>query len=755
MYINFPFFQSKDSVALYCGSIEYDSDNKILHINKGEIIRIREGVLYTSFSSIGSVSMNYLNQLVDQCNEHSEKEGGVRFNAVIVEHHLLKFSIRTRPTHTHIYIVFEKGKTNEPYYFNYIKTETDTDKNELKEYVVILLSNRKYYQVDSVTSNEIKDWKVKDRNTIDLNKISTKPLVVEILHSFSETLRSKEEEFTVKKINLLEALIGTYIFVKQHRGGRYQFNEMIPTPQLSRYFHFIGGNKTHIEPGLHTPILPSVVYVDVGSFILEVDLTDIYSALVSYIKSKINKASELLEQLQQHDKPLIKYLGVAFCHEVVTSDRQKRSADLINKIDIYPEAILKALTNNIILTRLERLFTNADVSRSVLSAIRDYVRLPHRIVRVDIPIPIQDTILKSLGVIPVRDQRDMYVAYEVVRNRVNYLRNLLLHYGELVKLASTKHDAKDNYDAIDMLIAAYIYSLDQIISEVLGRAQGELGEVKLLINCDVLASRIALILIETGLHTVLHSLLKYFRKFHNLRESRLREVLVLSIGDVMVNKAGLANKAGVASYYLNNLINGFIYRVVTSDDKIKGYMVVVDVKPFSYANMASLVERFDLNDFIRFSWELLGDKKESDKCCNIWREESGKIDNYLKLYTHSDNILAEVKNQITEYGLGGNGNKITIPLLDARPIIMDIIEEVAEKNQLNESEVKQRLRPHLQAIYIKSIPFCFDGCFNCVLLEKSCNSNPLTVDWVISKSAARLILIEFEKKSGVQRLGSV
>jgi hypothetical protein len=127
----------------------------------------------------------------------------------------------------------------------------------------------------------------------------------------------------------------------------------------------------------------------------------------------------------------------------------------------------------------------------------------------------------------------------------------------------------------------------------------------------------------------------------------------------------------------------------------------------------------------------------------------------LKLYTHSENILAEVKNQITEYGLGGNGNRITIPLLDARPIIMDIIEEVAEKHQLNESKVKQRLRPHLQAIYIKFIPFCFDGCFNYVLLEKSCNSNPLTVDWLISKSVARLILIELEKKSGVQSPGSV
>jgi hypothetical protein len=740
MHINFPFFQSKESVAFYCGLIEYDSDNKILHVNKGEIREILKGVVYTSFSSIGSVSIDYLNQLVDQCNVHSEKKREGRFNAVIVEHHLLEPPIRTgdKPTHTRIYIVFEKGETNKPYHFNYIKTDVKTGREKLEEYVIILLSNRMYSQVNSVIFDRGENRKVKDCSTISLDKISTRPLVVEILHSFSETPRFEKEKFAIKKANLLEILVGTYIFAKSsviHR-GKYQFTEIVPTSQLSRYFYFVMRDR---KQGLSISVLPSAVYVDAGSFILEVDLTDIYLALTSYMKSRINNVSKLLEELQ--DKKPLKYLSVAICHEVVTSDIQKRYADLIERI-IYPEAVLKALTNNIILTRLERLFANANALRGVLSAIRDYVRLPHRIVRVDIPIPINDTILKSLGIEPVGDQADIYVAYEVVRNRVRYLENLLSHYGDLVKLAPTK------YNTIDVLIAAFVYSLDRMISKVLDREQGKLGKVKLLIDCSVLASRIALVLIEMGLHAVLHLLLKYFYKFHNLRESELREVLILSVGKDRVSEAG------IAKYYMNSLINGFIYRVVTGGNKIKGYAIIVDARPFSYANMASLAERFNLNDFIRFSWELLGDKKENDKCYNIWREESSKIENYLKLYTHSEKLLTEVRDRIMEYGLGGYGNKVTISMLDARPIIKGIIKEIANKHRSDESDVEQRLKPHLQAIYITSIPFCFDGCFNCVLLEKRCNSNPLTIDWLISKSAARLILIELEKKSGVQSSGS-
>jgi hypothetical protein len=243
MNINFPFFQSKDSITTYCGSIKFDSDNKVLYVYKGKnrTRSVKEGILYTSFSSIGSVSIDYLNQLVDQCNKHGEKENGMRFNAIIVEHHLLKPPIgaSSTPTRTRIYIAFEKGEANEPYYFNHISVSPTKGNKEESEQFVIILSTRRYSQVNWVVLDKNK-YEIKDYKSIDLNKVSTKPLVIKVLHSFSETPRPREEKFTVGNVNLLEALIGAHIFVQSGVGHRrYQFTEIIPTPQLSRYFNFV------------------------------------------------------------------------------------------------------------------------------------------------------------------------------------------------------------------------------------------------------------------------------------------------------------------------------------------------------------------------------------------------------------------------------------------------------------------------------------------------------------------------------------
>jgi hypothetical protein len=160
MNINFPFFQSKDSITSYCGSIKFDSNNKVLYVDKDKnrTISVKKGILYTSFSSIGSVNIDYLNKLVDQCNERGEKERGVRFNAIIVEHHLLKPPIRARGTltHTRIYIAFEKGEANEPYYFNHISVSPTKGNKEDLEQFVIILSTRRYSQVNRVVLDENK-----------------------------------------------------------------------------------------------------------------------------------------------------------------------------------------------------------------------------------------------------------------------------------------------------------------------------------------------------------------------------------------------------------------------------------------------------------------------------------------------------------------------------------------------------------------------------------------------------------------------
>jgi hypothetical protein len=61
-------------------------------------------------------------------------------------------------------------------------------------------------------------------------------------------------------------------------------------------------------------------------------------------------------------------------------------------------------------------------------------------------------------------------------------------------------------------------------------------------------------------------------------------------------------------------------------------------------------------------------------------------------------------------------------------------------------ELYRDMKYYLNAIYEATVPFCFDGCYNCVLIEKSCSlKNPLLREWVVSRFMAEKILEAFLK----------
>jgi hypothetical protein len=165
----------------------------------------------------------------------------------------------------------------------------------------------------------------------------------------------------------------------------------------------------------------------------------------------------------------------------------------------------------------------------------------------------------------------------------------------------------------------------------------------------------------------------------------------------------------------------------------------------------SVVRRsFDLREFIDFVYRQLGRDVESDECLRLWREKSERVRAHLglsKLNIGSTSItLLDVADDLRTF-MGGTPSHpgISLPLLEVRVIMEDVIEGLANRHGVDANLLKQGLRPHREAIYMASTPFCFDGCYNCVLVEKSCLGNPLMREWVVSKSMARLILGELER----------
>jgi hypothetical protein len=724
MYIYFPFFAGSKGLGLYyCGVVKYEGGKLSLLVNGSQQA---ENLIYTPFSSPDPeiLSIEFLDKCIEECKR---KKPGT--NAVIVKHYIIETSSLTHQVFNNILISYERKESSSSgkLYLNYVYGVGKDN----EEYHIFVISGSSSKAINSVvirdTEIKEKEIKVKDSQSIELKKIKTWALTTHV--PIKITMNNANTIVKHARINLLEALMGSIVFVVE-KERRKQLRVLIPTPLLSTlFFKQRGAGK---EIGISLLALPSASRIDVGGIIIEMNLKKLYNKLVFYLIKKLNATKKLLEEL--HKKKPLTCINFIPCGEeslVSTYDDQEK------ELDVYSEAILKALVNNLIIANISRLVTGFHPrNEHERNLLRDRLRLPHRLRRIDVPISSRDLGLRQLDTINI--SKDVYVAYEIVKNRTLYLKDLLTIFRELKKIASS------NYDTTELLLASFIYLIDdrvQKLSVDTGR------RYSLNVESCVLAYRIALLLLELGLHAISHLLLKYI--YGATKVSRLKELVVLSVGRDYVNKGE------IAEYYLNVLINGFMYRLISPRDDITGLIIVYDVKPYSHKRWESIYNGFNLKDFISFSLKYLGVSRDLDRCLKLWQNEANRLDNYITLYDRvlgGIRILSDFKNSFNElFGLGyPAGRNMVLPLLDVRPLTHDIIRHVinAAKGKISEDEVKQFLKPHIEALYTISVPFCFDGCYNCVVLDKGCNSNPLSKEWSVSKSMARLILQELEKKVG-------
>jgi len=756
MRVNYPFFPSvrRNEIAYYCGEITHDDDSLQITIKKTNTIR----GAYTPFASMDSIDISKLEELVQKCSETTKSSGKETCNAVITQHYLKVRKIG-KTIDVYFYIIYEsilgsesnKGGT---YYMNVI--EADIDEN--KKACVIILSRRIYdkpvktIRIHHVERQERGQGKIANGKVVNVeppiecDKIETKALIVDIPY-----LVSKEDVKNVVKLDLLEVLVGTQVYYKPiyitpHRYTLIHY--IIPTPTLSRYFYFKKDEKegktskevTSLDSVASTLILPSAIYPEIGAFLLKLDLTDLYNKLVEFLYQKIARAKKLLEEISSI-KPM-KYLNLD-CEEPKSGSLEVEGRE----VELYPESVLKALTNNMILTNFIRLIVNPidENLRNEINSIRSDIRLPHRILRIDTPIsPIDiglmlidsDLTLETLENLYIAN---LYIAFEVVGDRIKFLKELLKLYGELLKSAS------QNYDAIDLLIAAFIRLLDDMFEKKARKLKIELNR-KLVISCRKLAYRLAIPLLEIGLHAISHLLVKYLSRYLRVPEYTLREIVILGIGGEYIK-----NRAWLAGYYFNNIVNGFLYRLVIGGSNVKGYIIVADTKPFSYGRMCDALKDFNISEFVEFSLNVLGRNSSEDRCYRTWLSERQRLENYLNVSVIKGE-LSELENELEELGIGSSSPVggllkppqgiwyLSVPTLDARPIYHELIRKIAEKHEKDRKIVERELRPYLNALYITKRPWCFDGCYNCVLIEKSCMSHPLIRDWSVSKSVARLII---------------
>ena len=727
MYINFPFFVRNSSGYYYCGEIAYDRDT--LRIEARRSIP-DDSILYLPTLSSSGVDTRFLSDLVKGCKEYDNTS-----NAIVTRHYVLEHDPTRRGSQTivhNIVIAYEAAEEvgERRLYLNYLRASEDRVKGS-EYYHIVIISPNEYSDVKHVNI-KIGDRKSKSRDQelkLSLGRDTPKSTTVDdvgtwpVIASIPVNLKKDDisKVLSLLDAHLLEVLLGSIVYFEGKRyRKREQLPQLIPTPLLSKLHHMVQRQSSLLP---HPVALPSGSYVSSGGLMFEIDLSNLFDKLSEYLAIKLFKAFNLLSKSKFAEEIVIDRL----CNDpsIVVTD-SKISGSSIN-LDVSPEAILKAVLDRFLVVNAKAIIRgHEDVLRELIRKLRE--KTPHGISRINVPIPAQSLGFYQLGMV----DDDVYVAYETMRWRTGYLKTLLSYVREL---------RGSGFDYIDSILASFLLMINLMINNEV-RKYGK----SVFIDYCILARRMAVLLLEYGLHSLAHLLLRYLQGVLKAPRERLRELVVLSIG------SDVKGKIRPSGYYTNVVIGGSRYRLLSSRiSGVVGLVAVVDTRPYTYRTWESIVRRsFDLREFIDFVYRQLGRDVESDECLRLWHEKSERVRAHLglsRLNIGSTSItLLDVADDLRTF-MGGTRSHpgISLPLLEVRVIMEDVVRELASGHNVDVNLLRQGLRPHLEAIYMASTPFCFDGCYNCVLVEKSCLGNLLMREWVVSKSMARLILGELER----------
>jgi hypothetical protein len=717
MHINFPFFVLKNGSGYYCGEITYNKDKSILRIEARKTIT-DNNILYLPTLSFSSVDTRSLSDLVKGCKKYYNTS-----NAIVTQHYVLEHNPTRGGSQTKVHnIVIAYEATEEvgerTLYLNYLRVSKDPAKGS--EYHIVIISPIEYSDVKHVII-KIGDQESKllglgqhrPKSTI-VDDVGTWPVIASIPVNLKKNNISKV--LSLLEAHLLEVLLGSIVYFgkKQYR-KREQLPQLIPTPLLSK-LHYTVQQQPNLLP--HPTALPSGSYISSGGVMLEIDeidLSNLFDKLSEYLAIKLYRALNLLSESK-----LAGGIEIKRCSDSIEITDEKLLGSSIN-LDVSPEAILKAVLDRFLVANVKAVIRGHE---DVLGKLRG--KPPHGIFRINVPIPARSLGFYQLDLDMV--DGDVYVAYETMRRRTNYLKTLLSYVGEL---------RGSEFDYVDLILASFLLVINDEVRKFGKRVS---------IDHCILARRMAVLLLEYGLHSLAHLLLRYLQGVLKAPRESLRELVVLSIG------SDVEGKIKPSRYYTNVVIGGSRYRLLSSRiGEVRGLIAVVDMRPYTYRMWKSVVRRsFDLREFIDFVYRHLGRDVKSDECLRLWREKSERVRAHLglsKLNIGSTSItLLDVADDLRTF-MGGTPSHpgISLPLLEVRVIMEDVIRGLANRHGVDANLLKQGLKPHLEAIYMASTSFCFDGCYNCVLVEKSCLGNPLMREWVVSKSMARLILSELER----------
>jgi hypothetical protein len=603
---------------------------------------------------------------------------------------------------------------------------------------------------------------------VELNKIVVFPqvLIMPVYVKKVENKSSKKGAHIVS-LDVTGSMLGSIVLEKSGNKLGYLF-PFFPVPLLSTYYRL----KVHEGLQGHISVLnlPSVNIYDAGGLIVEFNLNNVGRTLYNSVHRALLEAYSIL---------LSRNYRLEFTM-MLSGGKESQEVDILKEYNVSPTAVLKALLNSVLFTApsLTTWFTESNGSeysetretKSFEEGLRYHIRNahPHRVSGLNVKLGAENTVFYSLGYLGGNVKSIEVARSYIDLNRTRFISRLLMN---LQKIRVERNGPV----TVPEVLAAYLLLINDLIREYKEKNRGVskiTPNTQIYLSTEAIAAKITLLMLEYGLHGVSHLLLRYIADTLKVRKNRLLESTALIVPSSPSSISPITSRyLPSGGSYINVVIDGFHYRLRGSKSDLIGLIVISDSEPYTSTYWNNALKDFDLSKFVVSTMTHLNKRD----CYNIWLERRNKVrstlsvaDAALKLRiknTHLHGLLSGlveyIEKNVTGVGLREEGSlkPLAIPLSEFRRILMGkdgLFVNYVKTVGIGDEDVdslKKETKYYLHAIYESVIPFCFDGCYNCTMIDKGCSlRNPLLKEWTVSRDVAKLILGDIGNRLAVIRL---
>ncbi|MHA1609421.1 MAG: hypothetical protein ACTSUJ_05380 [Candidatus Njordarchaeales archaeon] len=471
----------------------------------------------------------------------------------------------------------------------------------------------------------------------------------------------------------------------------------------------------------------------------------------------------------------------------ITTDSLHNSMifDFINKNDLKdfdPKTILKCFLLNYVLvfsfgynTEIAEKISKEIMMVGRLQSSRDYIPQRKTIAFArEVTFPLIKGIVKDLQ-IKFRSLRlfriEKLLKLICKESFSNYSSNLINMIKEFIVGQLRDFKAQKTSSSLEKARIKYVFS--------------NYGEKLLHFSNETFKVLFYLALIELGLHGILHLIAKILIGHGAVSSSKmLGEVIYLGVPYRFIPEN--IRRLSTFETEFEGIIDGFIYRKIKNQEPLTAIGILFIRDSNSGKPFLESMSRLKLRDLLTRARELIGEK-DQDTCYSKWliirnlrkkvleeikmalRTTGEQLSNCNNTSKHEllDKIIENVENVL---GIGSINDVKKIretlymhALFARRYIYKDLTRKLAEnilasKDQSRRNTNKdikdciREIRRELLHVYERiileeAIPFCYDGCYNCVLWEDCVHPSPLVKPWIVSKEATRILLSLVESES--------